>query len=119
MVAHGQADPLAWHTHRSGDRGHVLDQAIQLAADRCGPGCDYCEAATGESTKTENGPGCIWSAYSLRFNSDWELDHLDKISILRSHRIGCQNHIASLNNETLLKLVASSNLYAARYLRFL
>src|SRR6476620_9912542 len=119
MATYKQTDSVTRRTHRSGNRGYLPDQTIQLAAGRCGLGCDYREAARRYPAKTKGRPHRIYSACLLRCHSDRELDFLDKISVWRSHRISRKNHFAWLDTQTVSRLVAASNFYAAGFLGFL
>src|SRR5438105_9898788 len=119
MAKSEQTNVFTRSAHRSRDRSHVPDKAVEPAA-YCGrAGCDHCKIASDYATNTARRPDGVCRDCDLCRNPDWQLDGVDKIPIRRSDRINSENCIPRLDPKTIHGLVAAPDFYAARSLDLL
>src|SRR6266487_565980 len=119
MAARGDCQRLARRAYGFGDCSHISHEAVQLANECSRAGGDYCNGFGKNLATIAHRISRVGRTRSLCRDSNWQLDRLVEISVRRYHRIDSENCIPGLDTEAVRRLVAASDLYAARLLGLL
>ena len=119
MVANEHAELIARSAHRSGDRGYVLDQIVELAAGRIAVAVIVAKAIVVILRTPRAGLIALAALISCAAIPVGGWIVWTKFQFGDAHRIDGENWVARLDTKTVRRVVAASDFHASRCLGFL